>query len=72
MASWNTDSEFFHLGLELDPDGCGAGWARIAIAARDWSPPDARECARRAFETNPAAWRAWYDAFTAAWGEAAA
>jgi hypothetical protein len=65
MTSWGIESEFFRLGLELDPKGWGAGWARIAVAARDVNPVDAFECARRAVETNPAAWRAWYAAFTA-------
>jgi hypothetical protein len=72
MTTWGIESEFFQRGLELDPDGCGAGWARIAVAARETSPEDAFECARRAVKTNPAAWRAWYDAFTAERREAAA
>ena len=72
QMAWNTESEPFHLGLRLDPDGCGAGWARIAIAARDTSPEDALECARRALQTNPEAWRAWYDAFIESRQEAAA
>ena len=64
MATWNTDSEFFHIGLRLDPDGYGAGWARIAIAAWETSLEDAVECAERAVKANPIAWRAWYRAFT--------
>jgi hypothetical protein len=70
--TWDLDSDSFHEGLRLDPDGCGAGWARIAIAARDSSPKDALECARRALETNEQAWRAWYLAFTEGRAEAAA
>jgi hypothetical protein len=62
--TWDVDSESFHEGLRLDPDGCGAGWARIAIASRNVSPAEALECARLALETNPAAWQAWYAAFT--------
>ncbi len=69
---WNIDSEPFHTGLRLDPDGCGAGWARIAIATRCTSPAESLECARRAFDVNPAAWRAWYAAFTEERDEAAA
>jgi hypothetical protein len=63
MAPWNTDSEFFQMALKQDPKGRGAGWARIAIAARATSPWDAMECARRAFEANPEAWGSWYSAF---------
>jgi hypothetical protein len=47
----------------LDPTGGGAAWARIAIAARIPHPSDAIECARRAFASNPEAWRPWYEAF---------
>jgi hypothetical protein len=65
MTTWGIESDFFQLGLELDPIGRGASWARIAVAARETSPVDSFECARRAVEANPAAWRAWYDAFTA-------
>jgi hypothetical protein len=63
MTAWGIDSEFFQRGLKLDPRGCGAGYARIAVAARATSPEDAAECARRALASNPEAWSPWYDAF---------
>lgn len=69
---WNIDSDSFHEGLRLDPDGCGAGWARIAIATRSASPGEALECARLALKANAEAWRAWFDAFTAEQDERAA
>jgi hypothetical protein len=65
MALWGTTEEFFEAGLELDPSGCGAGWARIAIAARVTDPVDALECASRAVALNPDAWGPWYRAFVA-------
>jgi hypothetical protein len=65
MTKWDIDSEFFQRGLELDPRGCGAGYARIAVAARASSPRDAAECANWALASNPEAWRPWYDAFMA-------
>jgi hypothetical protein len=72
MTAWDVDSEFFQLGVALDPTGFGAGWARIAVAARNTSPADAFECARRAVEANPAAWRPWFAAFMSASREVAA
>jgi hypothetical protein len=66
MNAWDVESELFQRGLKLDPTGHGAGWARIAVAARVTSPEDAEECARRALASNPQAWRPWYDAFTVA------
>jgi hypothetical protein len=62
-SDWGIDSEFFQYGVKLDPTACGAGWARIAVAARASSPQDAAECARRALASNPVAWRRWYEAF---------
>jgi hypothetical protein len=65
MGLWGTTEELFEAGLELDPSGCGAGWARIAIAARVTDPVDALECAARAVALNPDAWGPWYRAFVA-------
>jgi hypothetical protein len=62
---WNQDSDVFHDGLRRDPDGCGAGWARMAVALRTMSPVEARECAGCAVTKNPEAWRAWFIAFVA-------
>jgi hypothetical protein len=67
---WDLYSESFHQGLRLDPDGCGAGWARIAIATRSTRPGEAYECARLALRTNPEAWRAWFEAFTSEYAAA--
>jgi hypothetical protein len=72
MNAWEIGGELFQLGIALDPRGFGAGWARIAVAARTTRPADAFECARRAVETNPAAWRPWFAAFMAASREVAA
>jgi hypothetical protein len=69
---WDIESEPFHVGLRLDPKGCGAGWARIAIATRTFDPPQAAAAASQALAANPQAWRAWYEAFTAELREAAA
>jgi hypothetical protein len=69
---WNVDSEPFHEGLRRDPAGCGAGWARIAIATRQKDPREALDCAQLALKANPDAWRAWFEAFTADRDNAAA
>jgi hypothetical protein len=58
--------ELFEAGLKRDPSGCGAGWARIAVAERATNPSDAIECAARAVAANPEAWGPWYRAFIAA------
>jgi hypothetical protein len=63
MHAWGIESDFFQRGLALDSRGCGAGYARIAVAARVCNPQDAAECARRALDSNPEAWRPWYEAF---------
>lgn len=63
MSDWGIDSESFQYGVKRDPTASGAGWARIAVAARASSPEDAAECARRALASNPIAWRPWYEAF---------
>jgi hypothetical protein len=46
MSAWGIDSEFFQRGLKLDPTGSGAGYARIAVAARESRPDAAAECWR--------------------------
>ena len=63
MVRWGVDSEFFQRGVKLDPTGCGAGWARIAVAARASDPREAQECAKQAMRANLEAWRPWYEAF---------
>jgi hypothetical protein len=63
---WDIEGDFFQRGLALDSRGCGAGYARIAVAARVCNPEDAAECARRALASNPEAWRPWYEAFIGA------
>jgi hypothetical protein len=65
MWPWGTQSDSFRHGVERDPQGGGAAWARIAIAARLTHPLDAIECARRALATNPDAWKPWYEVFIA-------
>jgi hypothetical protein len=65
MKGWDVDSEAFHEGLRKDPVGCGAGWARIAIATRKKDPLEALDCAKLALQANPDAWRDWFVAFTA-------
>jgi hypothetical protein len=65
MGLWGMTEEFFEAGLALDPSGCGAGWARIAIAECATDPVDALECARRAVAANPDAWGPWFASFIA-------
>jgi hypothetical protein len=65
MGLWGTTEEFFEAGLAMDPSGCGAGWARIAIAECATDPVDALECARRAVAANPDAWGPWFASFIA-------
>jgi hypothetical protein len=63
--AWHVDSDAFQDGLKMDLSGCGAGWARIAVALRGTKPAEARECAGRAVTANPVAWQGWFDSFVA-------
>jgi hypothetical protein len=65
MGLWGMTEEFFQAGLAMDPSGCGAGWARIAIAEFNTDPTDALECATRAVASNPDAWAPWFASFIA-------